>query len=108
MIKGGISERRCKTCKLNGNQHEYNCGYIYTEETCNKDITFEFPELNDINQYTHLCPIWYYNEYEHLYSVLNLYREDISNIHTFPIRLRLCILSMNNYMNNLLRYNTKK
>lgn len=107
MIRGGRSERNCKTCKLNRNQNEYNCGYIYTEETCNKDITFEFPELNDLSYYINICPVWYYNEYEYIYSTLNLYRESTKDLTSLPFGIRTGVRIADNYIEQIKIFNLK-
>ncbi len=102
MIHGGTSDRTCKKCKQNNIQKEYNCGYLFNDDTCDKSITFEYPALNDTEFFTFICPIFYFNEYNHLYSTINLYRES-KNIDFTKIEfgIRTAIRDADNYIEQL-------
>lgn len=107
MISGGRSERTCKQCRRNNNELNYNCGYLVDESNCDKSIQFNFPELDDLEYVSYICLKWYYNEFNHLYSVLNVYRESKTDLTTLPFGIRNAIRISDSYIEQIKIYNAK-
>lgn len=87
--------RDCKTCKAGKDQSWNSCGYISKEERRGREVhgTFQpnkidFPALKNPEFTIEKCPVWFYNEYEHVYTKYNFIKNSHINLEDLSFQLR--------------------
>lgn len=80
---------------------------MISDENIDETITFEAPEIS-LEYYTNKCPIWYWNEFGYIYETITMYEESNCDITQQPFMLREFIINHKNYIQSVIRYNTKK
>jgi len=98
--------RDCRSCKANGDEGFYRCGFIPEDKRTGSPILV--PATGTADFTLDVCPVYSYLQYSYLYKLYNIMRDSNVNLMELPFQKRILYTTFTEYLNQKKLYELKK